>query len=716
MGNCECNWINKVFFEREQSEKEKKYFNNIKEGLKESIVDITKTIKPIKDYKSLLELNSEEEFFEETEELYKKNRLRKSQRLVKNIQEEPNKKDIYSTWSDICYLINNSKCCRGLCFSFGFLFILIQYIGVQEGIIILNALFEEIIDEFRLIVEGTHKEYNFYQKIENASYRIIPEIDIGMFWSFIGIIILKKFGFIWSNIFQLLSLIGFILLFLLFEFHKGNQLLEKYTNIEFTVLIFAFIVLSITVGGSSMIPLKQFMNIYQAFYKKNYNIYTYINLSYQFELLSETISQKDDESVKKHAKYGNKNESNTIVQLFLFYNFSTSSFALIVLINRMIFTSLKKITSKWMLKSILIVYSSCYVLSLLFYLFFSFPLIRNEIEKQIKNQEINLNNKIKAVEHNNNKDNSQANLNNNIKPNESEVLGLKNEIFKNNKKKLVIKNQIKKGNEKINDNNYNDNEVNKNIIEINDNKNKDSIKVCTCIGYLYFQKKIGDKTACIFYDYDSCCSWFWKQLKKPEICIPFFVELAMQLNIIGFNPILSDYLLKKFSFTKTIKFFLVFLICVFHINIYTLLILPYLNFAKYGYDDKTNLIPKLICAFILIYLIGIYSLFIFIYSIVYIASKDTSGIHYENCIIASIIFFKNTDFYSLSFYDFLDDMDCLNTSVIITFERFLWIIIEVIIDSAETNWTILVSIQIGISFIILILFGLFICKFIIKLN
>ena len=32
--------------------------------------------------------------------------------------------------------------------------------------------FEEIIDEFRLITQDTPKEYNFYQKIENASYTI----------------------------------------------------------------------------------------------------------------------------------------------------------------------------------------------------------------------------------------------------------------------------------------------------------------------------------------------------------------------------------------------------------------------------------------------------------------------------------------------------------------------------------------------------------------
>ena len=88
----------------------------MKIGLEESIVDIKKTIEPVKDYDSLLNLNSEEEFIKETEALYKQNRLRKSQRKARNIQEAPVYKDIYTTWSDICYMINRSKCCMMLCF------------------------------------------------------------------------------------------------------------------------------------------------------------------------------------------------------------------------------------------------------------------------------------------------------------------------------------------------------------------------------------------------------------------------------------------------------------------------------------------------------------------------------------------------------------------------------------------------------------------------
>ena len=93
-----------------------------------------------------------------------------------------------------------------------------------------------------------------------------------MFWSFIGIIFIKKYGFNWGNIFQFFSLLGFILLFLLFDFQIDNKLSNNYTRMEFAVLIISYIFLSITVGASSMIALKQFSNLYFNFYEKHFFI------------------------------------------------------------------------------------------------------------------------------------------------------------------------------------------------------------------------------------------------------------------------------------------------------------------------------------------------------------------------------------------------------------------------------------------------------------
>ena len=60
----------------------------------------------------------------------------------------------------------------------------------------------------------------------------------------------------------------------------------------------------------------------------------------------------------------------------------------------------------------------------------------------------------------------------------------------------------------------------------------------------------------------------------------------------------------------------------------------------------------------------------------------------------------------LSVYDFMDDSDFLNTSVVITCERFLWMIIEVIIDTSEIKIKNLIIVQIVVSslfFIILVI-------------
>ena len=64
---------------------------------------------------------------------------------------------------------------------------------------------------------------------------------------------------------MILNSIGFTLLFLIFEFHKGNELLIKYFPIELTVIIFSYIILAILFGVTSIIGLKEFMKIYKKF-------------------------------------------------------------------------------------------------------------------------------------------------------------------------------------------------------------------------------------------------------------------------------------------------------------------------------------------------------------------------------------------------------------------------------------------------------------------
>ena len=88
------------------------------------------------------------------------------------------------------------------------LFCIIQLIGVQASIIILNSIFNEIVDEFKLWLSNTPRKYSFYENLEINSYRELPEIDVAMITSSIGIIFLRNYGFICSNsTFQLASYI-----------------------------------------------------------------------------------------------------------------------------------------------------------------------------------------------------------------------------------------------------------------------------------------------------------------------------------------------------------------------------------------------------------------------------------------------------------------------------------------------------------------------------
>ena len=67
-------------------------------------------------------------------------------------------------------------------------------------IIILNAMLNELIDEIKLAIKKKARENDFYEVIQICSYKEIPEIDVAMLTSFIGIIAFEHLGFIATNI------------------------------------------------------------------------------------------------------------------------------------------------------------------------------------------------------------------------------------------------------------------------------------------------------------------------------------------------------------------------------------------------------------------------------------------------------------------------------------------------------------------------------------
>ena len=107
---------------------------------------------------------------------------------------------------------------------FGFLYSIIQLIGVQEMIIILNSLLNELIDELKIAILKTSREYNFYEVIKICSFKELPDIDVALITSFIGIIALKSLGYLITNlIFQLIPGIIFLLFFYSLNFILGKN-------------------------------------------------------------------------------------------------------------------------------------------------------------------------------------------------------------------------------------------------------------------------------------------------------------------------------------------------------------------------------------------------------------------------------------------------------------------------------------------------------------
>ena len=350
---------------------EMKHFYDINKGLKESYLNFNKTLDNIKDWDELLNLN--EDSLEKTET----NELKQ-----------------------------NYKKCINFFDIFGVIFCILQLIVVQSSIIIINSIFNEIVEEFKLMINNTSREHNFYENLKINSYREIPEIDVGMITSSIGIFFLKNNGYICSNItFQFSSLILIFLLFFYFNFHIEDELLINYSGWKLFMLILSYIFLSILVGCSSIIALKEYYDIYSTLF----------------------VKKKSKESTEK----------------MFFYVFSGISAFIIIIINRKIFKSYKNdITSKNILIIILVICVGCFFLSMIFYFIYLIPIRKKENEENMKNNKIKKNDKkekenintIKIYNNNNIINNNEEKNKNQINEMNFEEINLK----KNSKKKKEI--------------------------------------------------------------------------------------------------------------------------------------------------------------------------------------------------------------------------------------------------------------------------------------
>ena len=230
-----------LFDKWEKASKERKldemqHFLYIQKGLKESMANISHSLNCFDNWDELLSLKEDESADE---------------KKLKRTKTYKHKCDTFKFYFDL----------------FGIIFTLFHLIWVQAFIIILNALFSEIVDEFKLLANSTSKDFNFYEKIQIKSYRELTEVDVVKITSSIGIVFLRNYGFYCSSItFQLISCVYVFLLFLLFVFHKAQHLSENYTVLELLVLILSYIFLSFTVGCISTLSLKEYFSIYSGVY------------------------------------------------------------------------------------------------------------------------------------------------------------------------------------------------------------------------------------------------------------------------------------------------------------------------------------------------------------------------------------------------------------------------------------------------------------------
>ena len=610
-----------------------------------SMNDINKTLKDIKNWDELV--NIKEESHEENE-------------LIQNKTYNPD--------------LKTKKCFFDL---LGLIFCFFHLIGIQAGIIILNSLFSEIADEFKLLAKKTPRKNNFYEKLEINTYRDLPEIDVAMVTSSIGIVVLKEIGFIKANsIFQIFYSFFLIILFLLFKFHISENLLINYTYIEIFVLIVSYIILSFLVGCSSTLALKEY-----------------------FVLFSKVYNKKENEP---EGICGEKT---------IFYSLSGLSSFGVIFINRFIFIFFKNRESRWLLVSLTCVCFASFFVSLFFYLLYSIPII-NKFEKKENNQ-IQMNIKKEAQDQKINEDKKEEDIKNNSNINKEE-LDNKDNIINLNRLETI---KSEKDSEMIvlKDNQDFTKNIDMKVIEriekyieeqkIYSKKYVNSTKICTLCGYVYIKKETQKYNACIFYNYTNKCSWLKQKILKMDVIIPILIEFISQFYTVGYNSILYDKLLKVYSLKKNFIFFgILFTISIFFSSFFAVQIRNGLKRIEKEYkakptQDNAKTLQKncFLFSYYIFFLFMGFTFFTFISSIFYLLEENKTRERWDNIIMSEFIYFKSIDLSILSFFDFFDNTDLFNTTLFITLEKVTWMIIEAILDAVEIKEKTLIIIQIAFS-------------------
>ena len=338
---------------------------------------------------------------------------------------------------------------------------------------------------------------------------------------------------------------------------------------------------------------------------------------------------------------------------------------------------------------------------MIFYCFYTIPIT---IRENIKKQE------------NKNKKNPSQIKNNTTSPFKKNVLPTENE-------KIIIYNEEipVKFNQSFPQNREQIEEIRITKTEKNNNKEIYSTKICTLCGYIYLRRKTDKKQTCFCHYYTGKCTWFCEKICNVDVILIFFILLYCQVIIMGFNQILKEKLFSEYSYTKNIKFYC----ALFILSLFFGVIIIYKFCYLTKEEEKENKSNKDIkdcyqcksChlfdrsfVFMIVFII-----FTFISSICYYTDNNLDRERWNNIIMAEFIFFKIIDFQILTFFNFYDNSDLFNTTLAITFEKLLWMIIETIIDSFVETKKSLITVQIILTSIFVAIFSIFIFIFVLSL-
>ena len=159
--------------------------------------------------------------------------------------------------------------------------------------LIFNLLFSSL--KCRLDISCNKNEFserkNFFNYLFSESRKLSIDIDLMMFWSFIGLEILESCQFRKTCSLLLISNIIMLCLIYIFDFRISE---ENYSIIRIILLAFLYLFISLTLGSSSLISQQAVINIYS-----NLNLFSDENVN---ENYSKVFSESGND---------NKNNENT---------------------------------------------------------------------------------------------------------------------------------------------------------------------------------------------------------------------------------------------------------------------------------------------------------------------------------------------------------------------------------------------------------------------